>query len=116
MPRSQWEPGLPTYQYGDKNKYEICELTGCWIWMGAWNSVSRRGKVRNDEGRLVEAYRYMWEKHNGRKVPVGKMLAHICENSICVNPQHVVPCESFENCPINQWHSDFWRSLSDIPF
>jgi hypothetical protein len=84
--------------------------------MGAWSPVSRRGKVRNDEGRLVEAYVYFWEKKNGRKVPRGKMLGHTCENSICCNPDHVVPCESHENCPINQWHSTFWSSLSDIPF
>lgn len=83
--------------------------------MGAWNPVSRRGKVRNDKGKLVEAYVYFYEKRFG-PVPAGKMLGHTCENSICVNPLHVVPCESFENCPINQWHSAFWSSLSDLPF
>lgn len=115
MPRSSWEPGIPVYAYGDKNKYEVCELTGCWIWMGAWNLKSRRGKVRNDKGKPVEAYVYFFEKRFG-KVPPGLMVAHTCENSICVNPSHLVASESFQNCPVNQWHSEFWRSLSDLPF
>ena len=118
MPRSQREPGLPTFAYGDKNKYEVCEITGCWIWMGGWNTKTRRGKVRSPRhgNKTVEAYVFFWEEANGRKVPIGKMLAHTCENAICVNPKHLVPCESFENCPVNRWYTDYYRSLDDIPF
>lgn len=61
--------------------------TGCWIWLGAL-STQKYGRIfRNGANRLVS--RLVWEAHNSRVIPVGLCALHRCDNTYCVNPDHI---------------------------
>lgn len=66
--------------------YEPDLATGCWEWLlgrhpQGYGLLSRGGKTRR-------ATRVMWEVVNG-PVPLGLELHHRCENTGCVNPDHL---------------------------
>lgn len=90
----------PRFKRGDKNKYKVDPLTGCWIWLGAVNPWGY-GVVRDDKGKVVLAHCYFYVKKYG-PVPEGKELGHdpdICGLRICCNPDHVRPIPHV----INMW-------------
>lgn len=64
---------------------------GCWLWTGTVNAKygafkigSRTYKTR----RMLYAHRFIWEYLNG-PIPDGLQLHHVCENKLCVNPEHL---------------------------
>jgi hypothetical protein len=64
---------------------------GCHIWKRA-ESSKEYGRYRR-----MPAYKYAWERDNGRQVPVGLELDHLCRNPSCVNPDHLEPVPHVEN-------------------
>lgn len=68
---------------------EVAE-NGCWVWLGA----ARRGYGRYNTGEL--AHRISYALFVG-KIPSGLTIDHICENKICVNPDHLEPVTIAEN-------------------
>jgi hypothetical protein len=79
--------------------------TGCWLWIGAvgWDT---RDEIRREYGRFWDGEKNRSATHislelDGRPVTVGKVACHICDFTICVNPEHlVVKSQSW-----NQWDS-----------
>lgn len=61
--------------------------SGCWEWIGAKDPETGYGRMGLD-GRLMLAHRisYLW--HIG-DVPKGVHVHHQCENTSCVNPEHL---------------------------
>lgn len=62
----------------------------CWSWTGAWmgSDKHRYGHMTiNKKGVLV--HRFFWEWKNNRDVPKGKYVLHKCNNTRCVNPDHL---------------------------
>lgn len=63
--------------------------TGCWNW--------RMSRTTFGYGRVCfagdywMAHRVAWVARNGRDVPEGMDLDHLCRNPRCVNPEHVEP-------------------------
>lgn len=52
------------------------------------------------EGRrraVVTAHRAAWVYANGRQVPDGMTIDHICKTKRCVNPSHLRTMENYEN-------------------
>ena len=61
--------------------------TPCWIWVGSRTKGYGRIK-QGGRGVNLLAHRVAYELTKG-PIPEGKELNHLCENSICVNPEHL---------------------------
>ena len=58
---------------------------GCWEWTGA-KTTSGYGKLHDGSNR--RAHRAIFEALNG-KLDAGMIVMHICNNPICVRPDHL---------------------------
>jgi hypothetical protein len=64
----------------------------CWLWTGTTGRFYGRFRTGRDSryGRSsVYAHRFAFETSRRRLLP-GENLHHICENKLCVNPDHLV--------------------------
>jgi hypothetical protein len=69
----------------EKNSEPITEC-GCWVWMGA---VTNAGYgVCSNGKKTAQAHRVSYEAFVG-EIPAGMIIAHTCDNSLCVNPNHL---------------------------
>lgn len=62
-------------------------MSGCWLWLGAWNGSLGYGEIKVNK-RYLPAHRYSWQLHNG-EIPSGLRVLHNCDNPPCVNPSHL---------------------------
>lgn len=70
-------------------KYTICQITGCWIWIGS--------KDKDGYGRIcgrtnykhwnMKAHRVSYEYFIGQIN--GLQVLHKCDNPSCINPNHL---------------------------
>lgn len=76
--------GLPAKLRG---RIDVCADTGCWVWMGSWDSGNGYGKVRY-AGHTWLAHRLVYTLING-DIPPTRVLDHLCRRRRCCNPAHV---------------------------
>jgi hypothetical protein len=87
--------------------------TECWPWKA---HIQTRGygqfhtHMENDKPVRVPAHRVAWELENGREVPDGKVIDHICKNTACCNPTHLRPVTQAENCTVLARPTPFYRN------
>lgn len=68
----------------------------CWDWTAARLVNGGYGAFRH-MGRTLRAHRVAWELHNGRKLGQGEVILHMCNNTACCNPEHLVAGTQADN-------------------
>jgi hypothetical protein len=66
----------------------------CWLWEGHVTPFGYGGLSR--DGVAWVAHRWVFETRRG-EIPDGYDLHHLCEQRLCVNPDHLVPLSRQEH-------------------
>ena len=77
------------YQFLERFRQNYFEdvYSGCFIWLGVLTRSNGYGKF-NVQGKLEGAHRVAWQLRNG-PIPKGIHVCQKCDNTRCVNPQHL---------------------------
>jgi len=67
------------------SKVDYPDSRGCWNWLGAKVHGYGQFFIR---GFNLRAHRIMWKLFHG-DIPDGLFVLHTCDNSPCVNPDHL---------------------------
>jgi hypothetical protein len=69
------------------------EQTGCWLWQG---SLSQGYGQVSLGGKSYYVHRLVYEQFCG-PIPADMELHHLCDNTNCVNPSHLLPVNRTEH-------------------
>ena len=72
----------------DRWKSKVVADGECLVWEGALTRQSY-GRVLLKKGTVVYVHRVAWVASNGRDVPEGLTIDHLCRERRCVNPLHL---------------------------
>jgi len=67
-------------------RYEIDPATGCWNWLG---SIGSHGYGQMWNGFGPELVHRIFYKKNKGPIPEGHHVLHKCDNTRCINPDHL---------------------------
>jgi hypothetical protein len=73
---------------------KVDKSTDCWLWTAC--VVRGYGAVKGI-GSSRRAHRVSWELANGRPVPAGLEIDHLCRTPLCVRPDHLEAVTRREN-------------------
>lgn len=76
--------------------------SGCWLWVAARSHRKYYGAIRPEAGLSGFAHKYAYQLCIG-DVPAELELDHICNVSLCVNPNHLRAITHLENLAKKQY-------------
>lgn len=80
---------------------------GCWIWQSSNNGTYPTYHVLG-ANKTVSAHRLSYEMFNGEIAP-GNVVMHICDEPLCVNPDHLKQGTQLQNMRDMQDKGRAWR-------
>ncbi len=90
----------------------IIKTDTCWIWNGTKRYKNNYGcfEINN---KLISAHRFSWELHNG-KIPAGLFVCHTCDNTLCVNPDHLFLGTANDNNKDRAFKNRSWHPIGEL--
>lgn len=80
-----------------EKKFERVPWSGCWIWTSSTNPrASSPQSLFYFSGKKKIASRVAYELYVG-PIPEDQIVRHICDNSLCVNPNHLELGTQYDN-------------------
>lgn len=76
--------------------YYVLMTPDCWIWTGPMNDRGYGAPQGTGAEKKSGAHRYIWQLVYG-DVAKGLELDHLCNNRLCVKPEHLEPVTHAEN-------------------
>jgi hypothetical protein len=68
---------------------------GCWLWCGGKDAAGY-GRFQIAAGVSVRAHRFAY-LITQKKLPARKLIRHLCDNPLCVNPLHLIEGTVLDN-------------------
>lgn len=75
---------------------------GCWLWTGA-RSGDGYGILHVRPHGNIRAHRLVYETVHACTLLPGYVIHHVCQNILCVNPDHLEPMRHSDHAKLNSW-------------
>lgn len=108
------------YRFMDKVNIEdgLIKNSPCWIWQGAKSKGGGKRAVYGSfryEGKTIRAHVFASREIRKQELPKGFERHHICEDTLCVCPEHIEIVTQQQN-NIHRWHDGYNEKLDFPPF
>lgn len=92
--------------------------TPCWVWTGPNSGPEDGGRGRgyprfSIDGQTVAVHRVLWMHFHGF-LPSSRQLDHLCENRMCINPDHFKKVTQKAHAKRDGRHRNFGKNADGI--